>query len=76
MRRCLVICSLDTTGVSLGNGLVLGDQNTKPAHLESPERLYVLSSSSGQKRILGLIIHYTCFREQVAQTQPHFCEFS
>ena len=30
-------CSLSSTGLCLGNGLVLGDQTLKPLHLEAPE---------------------------------------
>ena len=37
VRRRLVICSLDSSGMPLGNGLVLGDQTLKPSHLEAPE---------------------------------------
>ena len=37
VRVCFVICSLGSPGMSLGNGLVLGDQTLKPSHLEAPE---------------------------------------
>lgn len=33
--RCFVICSLDSTGMCLGNGLVLDDQTIKPSHPEA-----------------------------------------
>ena len=37
VRRRLVICSLDSSGMPLGNGLVLSDLTLKPSFLEAPE---------------------------------------
>ena len=37
VRRRLVICSLDSSGMPLGNALVLSDQTLKPSLLEAPE---------------------------------------
>lgn len=65
-RRCLIICSLDTTGMmSLGNVLVLGDWTIKLSHIQkvliTPVPYPLHQDRKG---------FCTCFREQTTQLQP------